>query len=79
MQKTSAGVGGEFATWRTRSERGSILRGQEESLDLGRVVGAIQSFRCLLPLPTPLGHSPVSRFVGFVRRLGTVGSRPWQS
>lgn len=69
-------VDGEFATWRTRSERGSVLRSQKEGIDLGRVVGAIQSSHCLLSLSTPLGPSPVLRFWGIVTRLDTVGSRP---
>lgn len=73
-----AGVDRDFATWRARSERGSILPGQKESMDLGGVVGAIQCFHCPFALPTPLGQ-PDSRVVGVVSRLGTVGSRPWQS
>lgn len=76
MQKTSAGVDGEFATWRARSERWSILRAPKENVDLGEVVGAIQ---CLLPQSIPLGQNPDSRVVGVVSRLGTVGSRPWHS
>lgn len=76
MQKTFVVVDGEFATWRTRFERGSVLRRQKEGIDLGRVVGAIQSFHCLLSRSTPLGHSPVLRFLGIVTRLDTVGSRP---
>lgn len=73
-----AGVDRDFATWRALSERGSILPGQKESMDLGGVVGAIQCFHCPFALPIPLGQ-PDSRVVGVVSRLGTVGSRPWQS
>lgn len=47
MQKTSAEVDWEFATWRIRSERGSILPGQKGRMDLVRVVGAIPCFPCL--------------------------------
>lgn len=52
MQKTSAGVDGDFATWRARSERGSILPGQKESMDLCGVFGG----NPVLPLPVCLAH-----------------------
>lgn len=76
MQKTSVVVDGDFATWRTCFERMSILWGQKEAIDFGRVVGTIQSFHYLLSLSTLLGHSLVLRFLRIVTLLDTVGSHP---
>lgn len=68
-QKTLASADREFATWRDRSERGSILPGQKEGMDS---VGGWGDHRPLPPPPaTELGQSRAVTIVGTPSRLGT--------